>query len=56
MSGSFPGGERITSLRSEEAGPEELEAIAMAVHSLVGLPYYPQFKSERAPHRKREDS
>lgn len=34
----FHGGERITSLISEDAGPEELEAIAMAVHSLVGLP------------------
>ncbi len=32
------GGEKITSLISEDAGPEELEPIAMAVHSLVGLP------------------
>ncbi len=32
----FPGGERISSLISEDAGPEELEAIAVAVHSLVG--------------------
>jgi PAS domain S-box-containing protein len=38
MSESFLGGERITSLISEDAGPEELEAIAVAVHSLVGLP------------------
>jgi PAS domain S-box-containing protein len=28
----------ITSLISEDAGPEELESIAVAVHSLVGLP------------------
>lgn len=34
----LPGGERITSLISEDAGPEELEAIAVSVHSLVGLP------------------
>src|SRR5665648_376345 len=32
------GGERITSVISEDAGPEELEAIAVAVHSLLGLP------------------
>lgn len=35
---NLSGGERITSLISEDAGPEELEAIAVAVHSLVGLP------------------
>jgi hypothetical protein len=29
---------KITSLISEDAGPEELESIAVAVHSLVGLP------------------
>lgn len=34
----FPGGERITSLISEDAGPKDLEAIALAVHSLIGLP------------------
>lgn len=32
------GGERISSFISEDAGPEELESIAVAVHSLVGLP------------------
>ena len=35
---NLSGGERITSLISEDAGPEELEAIAVAVHSLLGLP------------------
>jgi PAS domain S-box-containing protein len=34
----FSGGERILSFISEDAGPEELESIAVAVHSLVGLP------------------
>lgn len=38
MLSGFFWGERITSLISEDAGPEELESIAMAVHSLVGLP------------------
>jgi PAS domain S-box-containing protein len=34
----FSGGERILSFISEDAGPDELESIAVAVHSLVGLP------------------
>lgn len=38
MLSGFFWGEKITSLISEDAGPEELESIAMAVHSLVGLP------------------
>ncbi len=33
------GGENITSLTiSEDSGPEDLEPIAIAVHSLIGLP------------------
>ncbi len=32
------GGERITYLISEDSGSDELESIAVAVHSLVGLP------------------
>jgi len=38
MSESFQRGEKITSLISEDAGAGELESIAVAVHSLVGLP------------------
>jgi len=34
----FSGGKRITCLLSENAGPEELESIAVAIHTLVGLP------------------
>jgi hypothetical protein len=32
------GGENISLIISEDSGPEDLEAIAIAVHSLVGLP------------------
>ena len=33
------GGEKITSLTiSEDSGPEDLEALAVAVHSVIGLP------------------
>lgn len=37
MSG-LSGGNGITGLLSEDAGPEELESIAVAIHTLVGLP------------------
>ncbi len=32
------GGENISLTISEDSGPEDLEAIAIAVHSLIGLP------------------